>query len=712
MGRSRELAEVTRLLDTSRLVTLTGCAGVGKSRLALALGELCRNWCRDGMWFVEVTSLTDGAQVPAAVADALGLAEHADATVSDALAARLADRSLLLLLDGCERFGEASAELVERLMAGCPGVSVLATSREPLGVAREVTWRVPTLQLPDPDGAATPREMVRSEAVRLFVAQRRAMQPGFHLTAEAAATAAETCRRLGGIPLAIELVAGHTAESPAGGTAAVSNGRPCADIRCCGEPRRQGSILAAALDSSYRLLSVPQQELLRRVSLFPVGCSVAAAQQVCSGGDVLSADVPDLLTELAACPLVVAEHGQPETRYRLLGVVRAHARHKLDQAGETRTYRARHASWCLALAESVGTELTSARDRIPMQRLEAEHANLRAAIDWALAEGECELALRTAAALTQFWRASGHFTEGVELLQRALVACGDAPAALRARALWGLGFLGALLGRYERAAAAAEECLSNARELGDARGIGRALYLVGFIRAFSGEPLSALPLLQQAVGLARQEGDTWCVARALAACGWAQLLRGEAAQALRWLQECVEVARDAGDDQAVTNGLIGLGSAALAQRRHEAAGVSLSEALDLANTLADRFAIGVTTSLLHKLARRQGSTNGNGDAAATGPSLEESMSSSDRRSRRPRHNCVTGWPSLTPSQEQTAVLAGQGLTNQEIAELLFISPRTVQTHLSQVYAKLDLSSRQELAWELARRELRDDDQGD
>lgn len=711
VGRSRELAEVTRLLDTSRLVTLTGCAGVGKSRLALALGELCRSRFRDGMWFVEVTSLTDGAQVPAAVVDALGLAEHADATVSDALTARLADRSLLLLLDGCERFGEASAELVERLMAGCPGVSVLATSREPLGVAREVTWRVPTLQLPDPDGAATHREMVRSDAVLLFVAQRRAVQPGFHLTAEAAATAAETCRQLGGIPLAIELAAGHTAESSAGGTAAVPNGRPCADIRCSGEPRRQGSILAAALDSSYRLLSDPQQQLLRRVSLFPAGCSVAAAQQVCSGGDVSSADVPDLLTELAACPLVVAEHGRPETHYRVLGAVRAHARHKLDQAGETRTYQARQASWYLAMSESAGTELTSVRHRGPLHRLEAEHANLRAVIEWALTDGDGELALRMVAGLTWFWRASGHFTEGVDLLQRTLATYRDAPATLRARALWGLGFLAALLGRYQCARVAAEECLAIVGDKGDARDTGRALYLVGLVRALAGDPRSALAVLQQAVGLARQQGDTWCVSRALAAGGWAHLRRGEAAQAHCRFADCVEVARDAGDDQATTNGLIGSGAVALVQRRHAAAGATLSQALDLATALGDRFAIGVVTSLLDKLARRRDSTNGNGHVAAAEAPAGPVPSSDRRGRRRPRRSCVTGWESLTPSQEQTALLAGQGLTNQAIGERLFISPRTVQTHLSQVYAKLGLSSRQELAWELACRERRDEAAG-
>lgn len=704
VGRARELTEVSRLLDTSRLVTLTGAAGVGKSRLALALGEQCRSRFRDGTWLVELNPLSGGAQLPAAVAETLGLAEHTDRTVTDALTAQLADRRLLLVLDGCEHLGRASAELVERLVEGCPDVSVLATSREPLGVDREVTWRVPPLQLPDPDGAATPQETVQAEAVRLFVAQRRAVQPNFHLTAEETVTVAETCRWLDGIPLAIELAAAHTPSAPRIG--AVRNGLLHCDGRGFGERRSQRTIMAAALDSSYRLLSEPQRTLLRRLSLFPAGCTVDAAQQVCSGGDVVAAEVPGLLAGLAAGSLAVAERSRHETRYRLLGAIRAYARHKLDQAGESRFYQARHASWCLALAESAGTELTSARDRVSMQRIETEHANLRAAIEWALVVGEGEPALRISAALTQFWRASGHFTEGVTLLERALAACGDAPAALRTRALWGVGFLGALLGGYERALAAAEKSLAAARELGDTKGIGRAFYLVGFIRAFAGEPQTALTLLQQAVGLARQEGDSWCLARALAARGWAHLLRGDAAQAHHWLQECVALARDTGDDQAATNGLIGLGSVALAQGRHGAAGASLSEALDLATALADRFATGVTTSLLNKLARRREDANGDGRTAAAGTPLHRPVSSSDRS--RPRRNCVTGWASLTPSQEQTALLAGQGLTNQAIGQRLFISPRTVQTHLSHVYAKLDLSSRQELAWELARRDHEDD----
>jgi predicted ATPase/DNA-binding CsgD family transcriptional regulator len=909
VGRTRELAEMSRLLDTSRLVTLTGVAGIGKSRLALELGTQCRRRFRDGAWFVDLTQLSGPSLVPPAVAAALGLAEQGGPTVTEALITRLADRHLLLVLDACEPLGKACAELAERLLADCPGLSVLATSREPLGVCREVTWRVPTLELPGP-GDTTPEDMLRSEAVRLFVVQSRAIQPDFALTPETAGVVAEICRRLDGIPLAIELAAAHITESSPDEIASLLDDQWRLHSRHGpGSVPRRHHTTTVALEWSYGLLSDPQRALLRRLSLFPGGCSLDAAQHACSGEDIAAADVPDLLAGLAASSLVIVERTRDRTRYRLLNVVRTYARHELDDVGETRTYQARHAEWCLELSESAEPELTGSQHRACRERLDAERANLRAAIEWALAEREGELALRMTAALTQFWRASGHFSEGCDLLERALAVGGDEPAPLRAKALWGLGFLGSLAGAYDRALPAAEECLALSRELGDTRGAGRAMYVVGFIRSFAGDAPAAISNLRDAVILARQEGDGWCVSRALAAGGRAHLLRGEVAQAVPWLEESLRVARDAGDEQGTTNGLIGLGWAALAQDRHASAETSLSEALDLATALADRFAIGVAISLLGELARQRGAheearallrhslslgrtvgspipvvlslrslggvAHAEGDAAEAWELLDEAVSMSNRlpagaadrfgrlaevaaaggdrvattahfeaalevaranddhhaagyaayqlgtiarlngdrtaalslhqealrlrsqcrdqpgmadslealaglaidrgdaataarlfgaawsirqgsghprppgqghgydadlaaareqlsrddfdaawsegaaqapqqavdyvvRSRGTRRRSVIGWASLTPSQEQTALLAGQGLTNQEIGERLFISPRTVQTHLSQVYAKLGLSSRQELAWALARRELRDD----
>lgn len=898
VGRARELAEVSRLLDTSSLVTLTGVAGVGKSRLALELGGQRRPRHRDGVWFVDIDALTDPSLVPTAVAAALGLTERAAPTVTDGLVARLADRSLLLVLDGCEHLGTACAEVAERLQGCCPGLAVLATSREPLGVAREVAWRVPTLGLPGSGDTGTPQDGLRSEAVRLFVARRRAIQPDFTLTTETAGVVTDICRRLDGIPLAIELAAACIGAPSPAEIAGLLDDQQCElEREHRGIPPDHRS-LAAALDCSYRLLSDPQRALLRRLSLFASGCTIDAAQQVCSGGDVRAPHVPDLLAALAAGSLVVADHSRDQIRYRLLDAVRTHARHSLDELGETRTYQARHAAWYLALSEAAEPELTGPQHRVWRERLGAEHANLRAAVEWALAEGEGELALRLVVALTPFWRASGHFTEGCELFERALAVGGGAPAGLRATALWGLGFLGSLLGVYDRASSAAQESLTTAHALDDSKCIGRALLVLGFVRSVARDPQTGVPLLEEAVSRARQVGDDWCVCRALAACGLAHLLRGEAAQAYLWFEECLDVSRDVGDEEAATGGLIGLGWATLSDDRYQSAEASLSEALDLATALADRFAIGATISLLRRLARRRGTGGeahallrhsmslqrtvgspipvliserslGNaggaeGDPAAAWALLDEAVSPPDQvpagvagsdrvaasahfeaalevarnhddlhaaayaafqlgtlarrngdraagvslhhealrlrsrcgdlpgmadslealaglagdrgdtaaaarlsgaassirngnghprspgestdyeadlaaareqlsreafdaawsegaalapqqavdyaiRHRGSRRRSLTGWASLTPTQEQTALLAGQGLTNQQIAERLFISPRTVQTHLSQVYAKLGLSSRQELAWKLARREVRDDD---
>lgn len=908
MGRARELAQVSGLLDTSRLVTLTGVAGIGKSRLALELGTRCHRF-RDGAWFVDFTQLNEPSLVPSAVAAALGLSEQGGQTVTEALVSRLADRNLLLVLDGCEHLTKACAELTEQLLGGCPGLSVLVTSQEPLAVGREVTWRVPTLDVPRP-GDTTPDDMLRSEAVRLFVVRSRAVRPDFTLTDKTAGAVAEIGHRLEGIPVAIELAAAHmAAASPAEIASLLDEQSPLLKLHGLGSIVSRHRTMTAALEWSYRLLSGPQRAVLRRLSVFSGGCTLDAARQVGHGDDITVADVPDLLAGLAARSLVIVEGSRDGSRYRLLNVVRDYARRKLDEVGETGTYEARHAGWCLVLAESAEPELSGSKHRSWRERLDAEHANLRAAIEWALSEREGESALRMTTALTQFWRASGHFAEGYELLERALTVGGSEPASLQAKALWGLGFLGSLAGAYERALPAAEQSLALSRELGDGRGIGRALYVVGFIRSFAGDSSAAISQLQDAACLARREGDTWCVSRALAARGRAHLLRGEVTDAVPWFEECTRVARDAGDEQGATNGLIGLGRAALARDRDAAAEASLSEALDLVTALADRFAIGVVISLLGELARRRGDheqdrallrhslslgqavgspipmivsppspagvAHAEGDSAAARDLLDQAVSPSDQRpvsaadrferpaevagtsgdrvtitthfetaldvaranddhhaaayaayqlgtiarlngdhaaavslhqealrlrgrcsdqpgmaeslealaglagdnadgaiaarlfgaawsirhgnghprppgdrygydadlaaareqlctddfdaawsegaaltpqqavddvvrSRRSRSRAMTGWESLTPTQEQVALLAGQGLTNQQIGERLFISPRTVQTHLSQVYAKLGLSSRQELAWELARRELRDD----
>ncbi len=895
VGRTRELAEVSCLLDTSRLVTLTGATGIGKSRLALELGTRCGRRFRDGAWFVDITQLTGAWLVAPAVAAALGVAEPCGGTVTEALVTRFADRQLLLVLDGYEHVARACAELTEQLLGGCPGVSVLATSREPLGVAREVAWRVPALGLPDPGHAATPHDTVRSEAVRLFVARGRAVQPDLALTAAMAGAITGICRRLDGNPLAIELAAAHLGTSSPAEIVTLSADELSVSNRRGGGVAGCDRSVTAAFAWSYRLLPEPQRGLLRRLSLFPAGCTVDAAQQVCSGGDVTAADVSDLLAELAAASLAVVEPGGDRTRYRLLDAIRTRARRELDEVGETNCYQARHAAWCLALSESAAPELAGPQHRAWRERLGAEHANLRAAVEWALAEGQGELAVRLVVSLTQFWRAGGHVTEGCALLERALTVGHDAPAGLRAEALWGLGFLASLVGGHDRALPAAEEALATARELDDTRGVARALFVLGFLGIITGRAPTAVPPLQEAVGRARQVGDSWCASRSLAALGRAHLLRGEAAEASRRLAEGLELARDVGDEQGTANGLIGSGWVALSEERYADAEASLSEALDLATALADRFAIGVSISLLRSLARRRGTSeaqallrhsmslertagspipvitsqrslgraaHAEADPAAAWALLDEAVSPSDQgaapaagsdrvagrvnfeaalevardhddhhaaayaafqlgtiarldgdraaaaslhhealqlrnrcgdlpgmadslealaglaadrgdgtaaarlfgaaasirtangyprprehrpgydadlatareqlaqqafdsawsegaemtpqeavdaavRSRRSRTPSMTGWESLTPAQEQTALLAGQGLTNQEIGERLFVSPRTVQTHLSQVYAKLGLSSRQELAWELARRELRD-----
>ncbi|ANP51537.1 putative ATPase/DNA-binding SARP family transcriptional activator [Streptomyces griseochromogenes] len=443
IGRERETAEVEQLLGRGRLLTLTGAGGCGKTRLALAVAARRRDDFRDGTWFVDLAGLAEPHLVPEAVAAALGLQLPQTGGGREALIAQLGGRKTLLLLDNCEHLIDACAVLVSQVMARCPDVFVLATSREPLRSYGERTFRVPSLGLPDPRRLPSVEELSRFASVRLFVERAAEAAPGFRLTRGNAEAVAQICFRLDGMPLALELAAARVQ---------VLAPRQIAErlddaLALLGRGSRRGATrqetLLATLEWSHRLLDDEERRLFRRLAVFAGGFSLAATEEVCADGPQ-DTSVLDLLGRLAEKSLVWVEPRQDEVRYRLLETIRQYAAERLRDAGERAAIEARHRSFYLALAEARDRERPTGVCGATSLELEADYGNLRAALR-SLLRDDPDSALRLAVALRSFWPERGRLAEGRRWLEDALAAAPE-PTPRRASALMGRAVLAIRLG--------------------------------------------------------------------------------------------------------------------------------------------------------------------------------------------------------------------------------------------------------------------------
>src|SRR5829696_3055603 len=408
VGREREMGEVKQALAATRLLTLTGTGGSGKTRLALEMaGDLLEAY-PDGVWLVQLAPLSEGELVPQVVTKALGVAERPEEPLIDTLSQVSCAREMLLILDNCEHLLEATARLVDVLLDSCAGVRILATSREALGVEGEVRWPVPPLSVPDPERSPTTlEELQSSESVRLFLARARNRDPSFTFTPGSARAVAEVCSKLESIPLAIELAAARVgtlsleqiSERLEGSLELLTRGGRTA------APRQQ--TIRETLDWSHELLSEREQKVFRRLSVFAEGWALEASEAVVSGKGIAEREVLDLLSALVEKSLVIAElaadSGGGEVRYRLLEPVRQYALEKLEQSGELEELKRAHAEYFLGVAEEVEPQLIGPREAGWFGRLEEVLDNFRAALSWASECGEAELGLRLAGALGSFW---------------------------------------------------------------------------------------------------------------------------------------------------------------------------------------------------------------------------------------------------------------------------------------------------------------------
>ena len=633
IGREREVAEVKRLLYPGALVTLTGAGGIGKTRLALQVAADLLDQYRDGVWLVELAPATDPALVPHTVAAALGVREEPGRPRTATLLDYLRAKQLLLLLDNCEHLVAACAAMAEAIMRACPTVTLLATSREALSVAGEQARRVPSLSLPEAKGKRQGdrgdpiAELTQYEAVRLFIDRAVATQPGFIVTNRNAPAIAEVCHRLDGIALAIELAAARVNVLSVEQIAArlTDRFRLLTGGSRTAVPRQQ--TLRAAIDWSHDLLSAPEQAVLRQLAAFAGGCTLAAAEAVCGGlrtedsglsgpadlttqSSILgpqSWDVLDRLSELVSKSLVLVEEDTAgEPRYRLLETVRQYGRERLREAGETADVRERHRGWYLALAEQAAPELLGPGQRAWLERLETEHDNLRAALEWSLETREAEAALRLAGALWRFWDVRGHISEGRKWLADALALAGPLRTAARAGALTAAGWLA--MRRSDPAAARSHysEALAIAQELGDKRGIAQALHGLGYVAASAGDPAAARDLVEQSLALFREVGDAWGIATSLYRLGHLPFLQGDYAAARGLYEEALALQRGLGDTEGTAYSLSNLGTVAGAQGDYPAAQAFYEQSLAIWRELGNRWGMSVSLSNLAMTAYQEG----------------------------------------------------------------------------------------------------------
>jgi predicted ATPase/DNA-binding CsgD family transcriptional regulator len=794
VGREREILEIKRELTTTRMLTLTGAGGSGKTRLALEVARDLAGSYPDGAWLVELAPLSEGELVPQAVAGALGIPERPGEPFIDTIEDILGEKSLLLIVDNCEHLVEEAAHLADSLLDSCVRLQILATSREALDVPGELRWPVPPLSEPDPQRPATVGELERYESVRLFVERSEKRDPAFSLSQQNAGAVAGICRHLDGIPLAIELAAARVAtlsleeisERLEGSLELLTRGGRTA-------VQRQRT-LRGALDWSHDLLLEVEKVLFGRLSVFAGGWTLEAAEAVGFGDGIEKDNVLELLSGLVDKSLVVAVTTRDGTiRYRMLEPIRQYALEKLKDSGEAETTWRRHAAFFVALAEEAEPGLEGAQQLWWLDRLEREHDNIRAALSWSLEQEDdedTELGLRMGAALGDFWYLRSYLGEGRRWLEGALAKSRQTSPAARARALYWLSFLATYQGdpdraegageeglgiegvelfqtgggdsvaaelqrilglavcqrgEWERAMELFEESLALSREAGNKRGVANSLFRLGMGLRGGGDLGRAKEFLEEALALCRESGDLALLATILTHLGMAFVFEGDFDRATASLEEAAATFREQKNRGYLATALVYLGWAALLRGDPERAGALLTEGLGLEREVGDKVSTSESLGALACVAQARGEAGRAarlfgaaevlrevigyeqepGDGVLQEPYLTAARSRLDEASweaafsdgqamsfeeaieyalsveeRPTTSSAILTQPQapdhpagLTPREVEVLRLVASGMTSVQIAKELFLSSRTVETHLASIYHKLGVSSR-------------------
>lgn len=754
VGRARELAEIKRLLPTTRLLTLTGAGGAGKTRLALHVAAELLDTYDDGVWLIELAPLADPALVPQTVAAVLGVHEQPAQPILNSLIDYLRAKNLLLVLDNCEHLIVACARLADAVLRACPNLRILATSREALGIAGETVWMVPSLSLPD---ASQPRptftDLSQYEAVQLFVDRALAVQPSFKLTELNASAVAQICQRLDGIPLAIELAAARVKVLKTAEIAARLDDR--FGLLTSGSrtalPRQQ--TLSAAIDWSYDLLTEPERVLLRRLSVFPGGCTLAAAELVCADEDgadgILSSQILDLLSHLVDKSLVVVDKQGNETRYRILETIRQYGYEKLVGAGEDGMVHQRQLEWLVRFTKEADPKLRGAEMNLWARRLDDELDNIRTSLEWGFEHGQSSNGAELVGTLAWYNFLRSNDREAKRWSEKAESLTRDAPSTARAEALLALGIALTDLGDEEKAETVLQEALTHYRAFNNQWRAALVLNTLGLIKNRQDEFDRAEQYLQEALAIRRTIGDAWGITHTLQNFGGIAERSEDYAKAQAIHEEGLRLSEALGDERMVARRFSDMGRIALAQGDLTRADAMLRRAVTALWQMNEKFSLLQSLESLARVMAAQGQgrraaqllgavesargdlgiklsqatlaawerlvgpiqaqlgeeesrkAQADGHAMTLDQAIAYALETPSPREQKveietPRQAAKQEFVGLTGREREVATHIGQGESNREIAEALVLSERTVETHISNILNKLGFARRAQI----------------
>ncbi|AWK72597.1 LuxR family transcriptional regulator [Rhodococcus oxybenzonivorans] len=742
VGRRREIAEARGLLATSRLVTLTGIGGVGKTRLALRVALDSSRAFEDGVWLVELGELEEDALVVGAVVAALKLREQQSEAPEVVLREFLEPRCALLVLDNCEHLVDAVAGLTEFLLRSCPELRILATSREPLGIPGEATVRVPPLTLPHSGHPASVKALAQYESVALFAERAAAAVPGFHLTEDNRVAVVQICQQLDGLPLAIELAAVRLrVMSVEQILQRLTDRYQLLTTGCRGAPARQQTLLWC-IDWSHELCTPQERELWGRLAVFAGGFELDAVEKICSGS-LRPAEVVDVVASLIDKSILIREEARGAVRYRLLETLREYGREKLQETSEFASLLRRHRNFYEQLAVQARSEWVSARQVRWIQRLDAEQPNLRAALHFCLTSPkEAAAGLRMAAALYPFWRSRGLLREGRRWVDQLLAVRGAGSAEERIRALYVAVMLSELNSEVEASSAAIEEAHTLAQGVADPISHALIAHAEGGRAMFGGHLDAARANYEAALAVFRTDDNLlhliWGLLGLALATGSTDPDRSAQCQS-----EILALTEAHGESVYRSWSLWAAGMSAWQHRDFEGAEGLLKQGLQLAGMVDDRISAAGCLEVLgwiavgrgdshhaaelmgaaHALAHAVGNPNtvypnqrihhldcaeqarrDIGDRAfeaafhqGMNTCLEEAAAAVLGTKQRTNPNTDQSQTALTRREWQVAELVADGLTNKAIAATLVISQRTAQGHVEHILAKLGFTSRTQIA---------------